>query len=109
MATLKYYNTETEQWEPVSRAATAYPIVESQNEIIPGFYHVFGEVDNLSVTLADADSMKANEYCFEFIPSENFTELTITPKPLWVNEPQFIKGKTCQVSILRGIGVMISA
>ena len=36
-------------------------------------------------------------------------ELTITPEPKWANEPQYPAGKTCQVSILRGIGVMVSA
>lgn len=93
----------------LSEMSMSYPIVEADAELQPGCYHVFGEADSLSVTLAEADGTKAHEYCFEFIPTENFTGLTITPEPRWANEPQFPAGKTCQVSILRGIGVSVSA
>ena len=109
MARLKFYNTESEQWEYADDISRSYTIVNAETQIQPECYHVFGEVDSLSVTLAEADDKKAYEYCFEFIPSEKFSELTITPAPSWVNPPQFPAGKTCQVSILRGIGVMICA
>lgn len=109
MARLKFYNTETGRWEYADNAIAAYPIIEDNTLIVPGYYHVFGEVDSLEVTLAEAGTRMANEYCFEFIPSENFTGLTITPEPSWVSEPQYIAGKTCQVSILRGVGVMVCA
>lgn len=78
-------------------------------QLKPGIYHVFGEVSSLSVELVAVEDGKVNEYCFEFIPAEDFTELTITPTPVWVAVPQYPVGKTCQVSILRGIGVMVCA
>ena len=91
------------------RESLVYQIVESNHNIQPEHYHVFGEVDSLSVTLVEVNDGKAHEYCFEFIPSDSFTDLIVTPEPTWVSEPQFIAGKTHQVSILRGIGVMACA
>lgn len=88
-----------------------YPIVEGINDsyILPDTYYTFGEVDGLELRLTKSDDGYAHEYTFEFIPSENFTGLTITPAPAWANEPQFTAGKTCQVSIMRGIGVIVCA
>lgn len=90
-------------------ATTFYEIAEGATEIEPGKYYVFGEVDSLNITLVETDTAVAGEYCFEFTPSRNFSSLTITPTPGWANLPQYPAGKTCQVSILRGIGVMICA
>ena len=109
MARLKYYNTETEKWEYADSASTTYPLVNAEAQLKPEHYHVFGEVDSLSVTLVEIEDGKVHEYCFEFIPSGNFTGLTINPEPRWVAEPDIRKGKTHQVSILRGIGVMVCA
>lgn len=88
---------------------TFYEIAEGTTSIEPGKYYVFGEVNSLDITLVETDTAVAGEYCFEFIPSNSFSGLTITPTPGWANLPQFPAGKTCQVSILRGIGVMICA
>ena len=93
----------------LSDLSVSYPIAEEGTELQPEKYYVFGEVDSLSVILASVDDGKVHEHCFEFIPSENFTGLTVDPEPKWANEPQFLAGKTCQVSILRGIGVTVSA
>lgn len=87
----------------------SYKIAEGTQEIEPGTYYTFGRVTTLSVTLVETDDTVANEFCFEFIPAAGFTGLTITPAPKWVSDPQYPVGKTCQVSILRGIGVMICA
>lgn len=109
MARVKYFNPESGEWEYADSISAAYPIVNGQTQILPDRYHVFGEVDDLSVTLVEVEDGNAHEYCFEFTPSEFFSDMTITPPPKWVNEPQFPAGKVCQVSILRGIGVMVSA
>ena len=109
MARLKFYNTETKQWEYADNLSTSYPIVSDVTQLYPEHYHVFGVVDSLSLNLVDPGDNKAHEYCFEFTPSAKFTTMSIIPVPKWVNEPQFPAGKTCQVSILRGIGVMICA
>lgn len=74
----------------------------------PGVYHVFGVVDELTIRLPEVDELNAFEYAFEFIPSESFAGLVITPEVRWTVEPIFFAGKTHQVSILRGVGVMIS-
>lgn len=83
-----------------------YKITEGTPEIEPGKYYVFGEVSELAVSLIDGDETTANEYVFEFVPMEGFAGLTITPEPAWIAPPQYPKGKTCQVSILRGLAVM---
>lgn len=91
-------------------AGASYPIKSGVADILPDTYYTFGEVDSLAVNLVDTgDNSKICEYCFEFIPSDNFTELTITPEPKWAHELRFIPGMTCQVSVLRGIGVMLCA
>ena len=85
-------------------------VIESQNvDLKPNIYQVFGEVDSLHVNLVPTDNNLINEYCFEFIPTENFTELTITPAIRWANAPQYPAGKTCQVSIVRDVGVFVCA
>lgn len=109
MARVKYYNPNTGHWEYADNITSAYPVVSGQTQIIPGRYHVFGEVDELSVTLIEVDDGNVHEYQFEFIPSDNFTTFSIEPEPSWVYTPSIVKGKTHQVSILRGIGVMACA
>jgi hypothetical protein len=87
-----------------------YPIVESTNSVIaPDQYRVFGTVDALSVILDVVDDGYAHEYCFEFTTGENFAGMSIIPEPKWVNEPLIEINKTYQVSILRGIGVIVGA
>lgn len=87
-----------------------YPIVEpAETTIEPEKYHVFGSVDALNITLQEVNDGYAHEYCFEFVPTADFSGLTITPEPAWANVYQFAEGKTCQVSILRGVAVMVCA
>ena len=109
MARTKYFNQTTGKWEYADSTSAAYPIVNAQTQLLPDQYHVFGEVDELDVTMVEVDDGYAHEYAFEFIPSAQFTGLTVTPQPKWIAEPQFPAGKTCIVSIVRGIGVMACA
>lgn len=74
----------------------------------PETYYEFGPVDSLEVTLAEKVDGKAHEYMFEFIPSDGFQGLTITPEPQWNKAPQFPAGRRCIVSIIRGVGVTIN-
>lgn len=90
----------------LSELSTAPNVVEGTTELQPDTYHVFGEVSTLSVTLVEADDGKAHEYCFEFIPTEGFTSLTITPNVRWLVDPQYPVGKKCLVGIVRGMAVM---
>lgn len=87
----------------------SYPVQDGGVDLQPEQYYTFGEVDSLYVNLVEVDDGKVHEHCFEFIPTEDFEGLTITPEPKWATEPQYPAGKTCQVSILRGIGVMVCA
>lgn len=85
-------------------------VVESKKaELLPDELRVFGEVDGLDITLVTVDDDNAHEYLFEFIPTETFLGLNINPAVNWVIKPHFVAGKAHQVSILRGIGVMINA
>lgn len=76
----------------------------------PDIYYVFGRVDSLSVRCNDPKDGKIHEFAFEFIPSENFEGLDFGEEPpSWATTVQYPVGKTCQVSIVRNVGVMISA
>lgn len=86
-----------------------YPIEDGVSILEPDRYYVFGEVNSLSVNLSSVDDGKIHEYCFEFVPTEGFTQLAISPAPKWAGEPNITIGKTHQVSIMRGIGVMVCA
>lgn len=85
-------------------------LVESTStELLPDIYQVYGEVDALAITLVPKDDGRVHEYTFEFIPSNSFTALEITPEVNWVQEPKYSPGRVHQVSILRGVGVMVYA
>lgn len=76
----------------------------------PDIYYVFGRVDSLSVRCNDPNDGKIHEFAFEFIPSENFEGLDFGEEPpSWATTVQYPVGKACQVSIVRNVGVMISA
>lgn len=86
-----------------------YPIAEGIPELQPDVYYTFGEVSELEVELVPVDDGKLHEYCFEFVPTSGFGSLTISPEVSWACEPQYPAGKTCQVSIVRGVAVMACA
>lgn len=81
----------------------------TKTNIEPDIFWTFGEVDSLDLTLVSSADNKTHEYCFEFTPSANFKGLNITPAISWVTTPRYETGKVHQVSILRGVGVMICA
>ena len=90
-----------------------YPIVEStaaEMELAPNTYYVWGEMAELTVTLgAEIADGYTNEYCFEFTSGDTATALTVPESIKWVAEPSVESGKTYQVSIINGIGVMVGA
>lgn len=91
---------------------SGYPVVlATQTTMIikPNTYYVFGTVDSLSIGFGEPDDGKLHEFAFEFTPSSSFSGLTFNGSVQWANEPYFISGKTCQVSIVRGIGVILCA
>lgn len=85
-------------------------IVESTAaQLRPDIYQVYGEVDGLDITLVEKDDGRIHEYTFEFIPSENFTGLTVTPEVKWVNDLHFEPNRIHQASIVRGVGILVYA
>lgn len=96
--------------EKVKKAAPAI-VEDGVTAIEPETYNVFGKVDSLSIELKEPenDDGLVHEYIFEFEPSETFSGLTITPEVRWANTPLFFKNTVCQVSVLRGVAIMIHA
>lgn len=87
-----------------------YPLVESATTTLePDKYHVLGVVNELTLTLQDAQDGYAHEYCFEFTTGDEFLGMSITPEPKWFNDFEIEPNKTYQASILRGIGVIAGA
>ena len=93
----------------LSEISTCYPIAEGAATIKPDTYYVFGEVSALNLTLEEASDGKVHEYCFEFIPTAAFSELNVSPEVKWATPCTTTTGDVHQVSILRGVGVMIRA
>ena len=81
----------------------------SAADLEPDTYRVYGEVDTLTVNLVPKDDGLVHEYCFEFIPTEAFTELNVTPEVQWANILRFEPGRVHQASIVRGVGVLVYA
>ena len=98
---------------PSGGGSGAYPVVNMTSataELVPNTYYKWGEIAALSITLADpTDATITNEYCFEFVSSDTATTLTVPSNIKWVQEPTIEAGKTYQVSIMNGIGVICGA
>lgn len=96
-----------------SGGTVGYPVVvmtASAAELTPNTYYKWGEAAALDITLAEpADTGVTNEYCFEFVSGETATTLSVPDTVKWVKEPNVEAGKTYQVSILNGVGVICGA
>lgn len=94
----------------VPEISLALPLVEAVTaDIEPETYTAFGKVDSLEVNLLQKNDELVHEYTFEFIPSENFTGLTVTPEVKWVNDLHFEPNRIHQASIVRGVGILVYA
>ena len=77
--------------------------------LTPNVFHKWGEVSNLSLTLATpSDSTIYNEYMFEFYSGDTATTLTLPDSIKWVSNPSIEINKIYQCSIVNGIGVITS-
>lgn len=104
VATKKYVDDNTLPGYPVNF------IVRTSAELTPNIYYKWGEIAALTITLAEpTNTDKTNEYCFEFVSGETPTTLSVPDTVKWVKEPNVEAGKTYQVSILNGIGVICGA
>lgn len=97
---------------PIGGGSNAYPVVtmtDSTAELAPNTYYKWGEVASLTITLGAEIAGITNEYCFEFVSGETAATLTVPDTIAWAQEPSLEAGKTYQVSILNGVGVIFGA
>ena len=86
------------------------PMTDATAELLPNTFYRWGEIATLSITLATpTNEAITNEYCFEFTSGETATTLTVPGDIKWAQAPSIEAGKTYQVSILHGIGVICGA
>lgn len=97
---------------PEGGAGGAYHVVEMTDaiaELAPNTFYKWGEIAALTITLGAETEGITNEYCFEFVSGSTATTLTVPDTISWAQEPSIETGKTYQVSIFNGIGVIVGA
>ena len=75
--------------------------------LLPNVFYVWNEVNNLYISLDNEIANVTNEYIIQFkCPDNNATQLVIQGNVKWANEESISikKGKTYQISILKGLG-----
>lgn len=78
---------------------------DSIYELSPNIFHIWGEMESLTITFADEIDGIVNEYLFQFESGSEPTILTLPNNISWVNneipliEPNYIY----QISILKGL------
>jgi hypothetical protein len=78
--------------------------------LTPNVFHKWGEVANLSLTLAEpSDSTVYNEYMFEFISGSTATTLSLPDTIQWVSTPSVEANTTYQCSIVNNVGIIVSS
>lgn len=95
---------------PAGSAGGIYPVVsmtDATAELLPNTFYQWGEITALTITLGAETEGITNEYCFEFVSGSTATTLTVPDTIRWAQEPSIEAGKTYQVSILNGIGVIV--
>lgn len=97
--------------QPKGNYADKINIVNETNttlEIEPNKFYKFGEVSELSITLATPTDVDIyNEYMFEFVSGYIATTLTLPSNIKWLEEPTIESNKTYQCSIVDNIGVLL--
>lgn len=93
--------------------STAYPqvnhgISDTTFALTPNVLHVWDEVAELSLTLANpTDTTIANEYLFQFTSGTIATTLTLPDTVKWLETPSIESDKVYQVSILNNFGTIL--
>lgn len=99
-----------------SNSGSAYPYVDGNpdgaailsEEILPNVFYDFGEVSILDLSLGDATSGVMNEYIFQFTSGSTATTLTLPNGIKWTEDVVIESDKIYQISIVNGLGVMMS-
>lgn len=78
--------------------------------LTPNVFHKWGEVANLSLTLAEpSDTTVYNEYMFEFVSGSTATTLSLPDTIQWVSTPSVEANTTYQCSIVNNVGIIVSS
>lgn len=108
--TPKYIETSqlstSEQLQEKGDKVTTESATEDAKEIQPNRYYIFGEKQNLTITLAEGEEGKLNEYMFEFTSGTTPTTLTLPESVKWIGSNTIEASKTYQVSIVNNIAVL---
>ena len=108
--TPKYIETSqlatSEQLQEKGDKVTTESATEDAKEIQPNRYYIFGEKQNLTITLAEGEEGKLNEYMFEFTSGTTPTTLTLPETVKWMGDNTIEASKTYQVSIVNNIAVI---
>lgn len=81
-------------------------VSENTKELQPNRYYIFSEMTELTITLAEGEEGKLNEYMFELVSGTTPTTLTLPETVKWMGDNTIEASKTYQVSIVNNIAVM---
>lgn len=79
---------------------------ETTVEIQPNVLNVWGTVATLTITLAEADPTKYNEYMIQFECGSAATTLTLPNTVEWLKDVDIEANTTYQISIVNNLGIM---
>lgn len=81
-------------------------VSESSKELQPNIYYIFGEVAELTITLATEESNILSEYMFQFTSGSTATILSLPETIKWIGDNTIESNKTYQVSIINNLAVL---
>lgn len=81
-------------------------MTETTAVIAPNILHVWGEVAELNITLANGEDGVVNEYMVQFASGATATTLTLPDSIVWMSAPNIQANKVYQVSIINNLGVI---
>lgn len=79
---------------------------ETTVEIQPNVLNVWGEVTSLTITFAEVDATKYNEYMIQFESGASPTTLTLPNTVEWLTDAAIEANTTYQISIVNNLGIM---
>lgn len=71
----------------------------------PNTDYSFGKIAELSITFAEGEANKRNEYMFSFISGETATVLTLPSSVKWVNELTVESNKRYEISVVDNVAL----
>lgn len=76
--------------------------------LTPNTFHIWDEVSSLTLTLGTETNGVANEYLFQFTSGSTATTLSLPSDIKWAEEFTIEQNKIYQISILNGLGSVLS-